>query len=66
MSDRKLADELNANERNMTWEEIVEKTKNKGFEGDDVYEEIINSSQRSRKSVNDKLGINPDKINGNE
>lgn len=66
MSDRKLAEELNLNERNMTWDEIVEKTKDKGFRGDDIYEEIINSSQRSRKTVNEKLGIDPNKLNKNE
>lgn len=66
MSDRKLADELNINEKNMTWEEIIEKTKNKGYEGDEVYNEIINSSQRSRKSVNENLGIDQNQINRNE
>ena len=41
----------------MTWAEIVEKYRNRGLEGDDIYKEIIVSSQRSRLSVNDKLSI---------
>lgn len=44
MSNRELAEELNANERNMTWDEIVEKYRNRGLEEDDIYKEIIESS----------------------
>ncbi len=57
MKNRKEADRLMREERNMTWEEIVELKKSRGFSGDDIYKEIINSSQKSRKSVNEKLGI---------
>ena len=57
MSNREMADYLYKNEPNMTWEQIVEKYRSKGFKGDDIYSEIINSSQRSRKSVNDVFGV---------
>ena len=64
MIDRLLADQLTREESNLTWEEINSRAVRKlGLNGianptnDQVYQEIINSSQRSRKSVNDQLGI---------
>lgn len=57
MADRDAAAKLMREERNITWEQLVEKKRKEGFTGDDVYREIINSSQKSRKSVNDKLGL---------
>ena len=50
----------------MTQAEIVEKYRNRGLEGDDIYKGIIESSQRSRQSVNDKLGIDNNKENNTE
>ena len=57
MADRKLAEQLNVSDPNRTWEEIVKKTKDKGLSGDDVWSEIIESSMRSRQSVNKSLGL---------
>lgn len=58
MADRDLARQLDQIDPNLSWREIIEKTKSKGFKGDDIYKEIINSSQRSRTGVNEKLGVN--------
>ncbi|MCM1192394.1 MAG: DUF4157 domain-containing protein [Lachnospiraceae bacterium] len=57
MADRELADRLNATEPNLTWEQLVQKQRDKGLEGDAIYEAIIASAQRSRVSVNQALGI---------
>ncbi|MEW2479952.1 alpha/beta hydrolase [Mycobacterium sp. NPDC049093] len=60
MEDREAADGLNALERNMTFEELVERNRAKGRVGDEIYEAIIESSTRSRGSVNADLGIDPE------
>ncbi len=60
MSNRPLADYLNEKESNPTFEQLVEKNRSKGLEGDDIYRAIIDSSTRSRGSVNDSLGIDPE------
>ncbi|BBX30398.1 hypothetical protein [Mycolicibacterium alvei] len=60
MSDRQLADYLNANERNLTFDELVAKNQARGLSGDALYNAIVESSTRSRPSVNDSLGIDPD------
>ena len=52
MADRNLAETLYK-----TWEEVIQRQIDKGFTGDDIYKEIIASSQRSRKSVNKSLGL---------
>jgi len=63
MADQKLAGELRKSDPNLTWNQIVEKTinklKKKGIDATDnnIYKEIVESSQRSRQSVNKKLGI---------
>lgn len=57
MSDTELANKLNIEEKNITWEELIKKIEARGFKGDNVYLEIIESSQRSRTSVNKKLGL---------
>ncbi|MBV0919271.1 WXG100-like domain-containing protein [Mycobacteroides chelonae] len=59
MADREAAAHLSANEKMMTWDRLVEKTEAKGFTGDEVFQEIIESSTRSRPGVNDVLGIDP-------
>lgn len=59
MADREAADKLNATEKNLTWDQLVQRQKDKGLEDDEIYSEIIASSQRSRKSVNDALGVKP-------
>ena len=57
MADRELAQKLMKEEPNLTWEQVVQKAKDKGYTGDDVYRYIIESSQRSRTSVNQSLGL---------
>ena len=57
MSDRQKANFLYKNEPNLKWEEIVKIQEKKGLKGDEIYKEIIESSQRSRTSVNEKLGV---------
>lgn len=42
---------------NWSWEKIVQKQVEKGLTGDDIYKEIIASSQRSRDAVNKSLGV---------
>ncbi|WP_329604374.1 alpha/beta hydrolase [Mycolicibacterium fortuitum] len=60
MADRAAAEWLNENERNPTFEELVERNRAKGRVGDEIYEAIIASSTRSRGSVNADLGIDPE------
>lgn len=57
MSDRQLAESLYSTDPNLTWEQIVQKQMDKGLSGDDIYKAIIESSQRSRTSVNQSLGL---------
>lgn len=57
MADRTLAGRLMLEEPNLTWEQLIQKTMNKGFSGDDIYLQIIGSSQRSRPSINNQLGL---------
>ena len=57
MSDRQLAESLYATDPNLTWEQIIQKQIDKGLSGDDIYKAIIESSQRSRISVNQSLGL---------
>lgn len=57
MADRVAAESLYKSDPNLTWKEIVKKQRAKGLTGDDIYKAIIESSQRSRKSVNVSLGL---------
>jgi len=57
MADRKLAESLYESDPNYTWEQMVQKQINRGLTGDDIYKAILESSQRSRKSVNQSLGL---------
>ena len=57
MYDRTMAKSLYITEPNLTWEEIVNKQTVKGLTGNDIYKAIINSSQKSRSSVNKALGL---------
>lgn len=64
MQDRVTADRLFREEINLTFEQLTNKTKikliNKGISNpsnDQIYQEMINSSQRSRQSVNKQLGL---------
>ncbi|MDP7707584.1 MULTISPECIES: hypothetical protein [Mycobacterium] len=59
MSNRTRAAELAASEPNMTYEQIIAKNQAKGLVGNNLYNAIIDSSTRSRASVNDSMGIDP-------
>jgi hypothetical protein len=59
MSDRALADQLNATEPNLTLDQLIAKNQAKGLTGDDMWNSIIDSSTRSRGGVNATLGIDP-------
>jgi hypothetical protein len=60
MSDLAAVRELQTYERNRTFEEFVGLHRKGGLTGDDVYEAIVVSSTKSRPSVNDELGIDPE------
>ncbi|TGK32361.1 hypothetical protein EHQ12_19250 [Leptospira gomenensis] len=57
MQDKNKAAQLNLTDPNPTWEKVVSKYQAKGFEGDALWKAIIESSQRSRTSVNSGLGF---------
>ena len=57
MADRNLAEVLNKTEKNLTWEQLVSKKMQEGFSGDELWKSIIESSQKSRASVNESLGL---------
>jgi hypothetical protein len=57
MADRAEAARLNAEEPNMTWEQVVKKYKAQGYTGDNLWNKIIESSQKSRASVNENLNV---------
>ena len=60
MADRETADYLTANEPNPTFEDLVARQRAKGRVGDEIYQAIIASATRSRASVNESLGIDPE------
>ncbi len=55
MKDRQLAKKLNKEEKNMTWRQIINKYKAKGYKGDDVYKKILKASSTSRTKLTKKL-----------
>ena len=57
MLDQQLAESLFRTDPNLTWDQIIQKQVAKGLSGDDIYREILESSQRSRTSVNQSLGL---------
>ncbi|MBO8172918.1 MAG: hypothetical protein H0Z33_13645 [Bacillaceae bacterium] len=57
MADRKLAQKLMDTDPNLTWDDVVKKYSNKGYSGDELWQEIIEASTRSRPSVNKNLGL---------
>lgn len=59
MADRELADKLNREEPNMTWEQVQKKYADRGYKGEDLWNAIIDGSQKSRASVNTSLGVKP-------
>ncbi len=56
MADRGLAESLNRTDPNMTWSQIVDKYSSR-YSGDELWNKIIESSTKSRQSVNQALGF---------
>lgn len=56
MQDQEAAAQLNATNPNLTWEQVVAKYST-DYSGDELWQQIINASQRSRASVNQQLGV---------
>jgi hypothetical protein len=59
MADRAEAARLDIEFPNLTWEQIVQKGMDQGYEGDDLWNYIIGSSQRSNPDVDIAVGIDP-------
>ncbi|MBR1374941.1 MAG: hypothetical protein IJ566_02525, partial [Cardiobacteriaceae bacterium] len=57
MADRVEAERLYREEPNRDWDYFADKYSKQGYSGDALYQKIIDSSQKSRKEVNEKLGI---------
>lgn len=60
MEDRALAEQITAQNPNLTWEDLIARNEAKGRHGDDLWNAIIDSSTHSRPSVNDAVGIDPE------
>jgi hypothetical protein len=56
MIDQDTAAQLNATNPNLTWEQVVQKY-SADYSGDELWQQIIDASQRSRASVNQSLGV---------
>ena len=54
MSDRDTAEALEVTDPNPSFDELIAKENNKGNYGDDAYRAIIESSNRTRGSVDEK------------
>ena len=57
MSDTKWAQHLLEKEPNMTFEQLVEKYQKANFYGNDLWEEIIKASMRSRNKIDKLFGL---------
>ncbi|WP_133258955.1 hypothetical protein [Mycolicibacter senuensis] len=60
MSNREKATEITEKNPNYTWDDIVAQRKARGLSGNDLYDSIIESSTRSRASVNEAAGVDPE------
>jgi hypothetical protein len=59
MVDRAATARLGATEKNMSWDEVVDKYKGQGLKGDELWNKLIERSMVSRASVNAGLGVDP-------
>lgn len=57
MKDKKLAKDLDANNCNLPFEYYESKYLSEGYNGNCLYEKIIDASTRSNQMVNRALGI---------
>lgn len=57
MADREKAADLYQNKPNLTWEQVKQKYENRGYSGDALYQQIIESSQRTNPDVNKSFGL---------
>jgi len=62
MTDQKLAEYLRKNDKNYSWDQFVKRTEDKGYQGNGIWREIIESSMRSRQEANDELGVSGWKV----
>ncbi|NDJ91979.1 hypothetical protein [Mycolicibacter kumamotonensis] len=60
MNNREGAAEITQKNPNYSWDEIVAQRKARGLSGKDLYDSIIESSTRSRTSVNEAMGVDPE------
>lgn len=61
MSDREGAERLTRENPNHSWDDIVAKYRERGLDGDDLYNTIADRSMASRPSVNESLGLDPNR-----
>ena len=57
MKDRKSVKSIEGSDPIRDFNHYVNKYKNQGFKGDELWKKIINSSARANKDVNKKYGI---------
>ncbi len=57
MRNRQLATDLDFTDPLPTWQQMLKRAASKGFEGEDIYRYILESSQRSRASFDAGLGL---------
>lgn len=57
MQDRVEAEFLDYADPNFSWDEIVNIYKGRGYEGDALWNKIIEGSQKSRKTANEASGV---------
>ena len=60
MADQAAAAGLNQTDPNLTWEQLMQKQAAKGNTGEAAYNAVIESSTRSRPSVNQSTGVDPE------
>lgn len=61
MSNREGAERLTRENPNHSWDDIVAKYRERGLDGDDLYNTIADRSMASRPSVNESLGLDPNR-----
>ena len=56
MADRELAESLYATDPNLTWETMIQKQRNKGLAGDDIYKAIYRKFSAVRNKCKSVIG----------